>query len=94
MTEMYGGNTPIVPEETIEEWSKLYGLKTEPTETKMTDLEKVLLLEEILSEKQMISLRDMLSQYKEFQEELYEYPDPDTLFTKTQRELFTLLDIV
>ena len=37
MTEMYGGNTPIVPEETIEEWSKLYGLKTEPTETKMTD---------------------------------------------------------
>ena len=59
----------------------------------MTDLEKVLLLEEILTEKQMTSLRDMLSQYKEFQEELYEYPEPDTLFTETQRQLFTLFDI-
>jgi hypothetical protein len=60
----------------------------------MTDLEKVLLLEEILTEKQMSSLRDMLSHYKEFQEELYNYPEPDTLFTKTQRELFTIFDIV
>jgi len=60
----------------------------------MTDLEKVLLLEEILTEKQMSSLRDMLSHYKEFQEELYEYPEPNTLFTKTQRELFTIFDIV
>jgi hypothetical protein len=60
----------------------------------MTDLEKVLLLDEILTEKQMTSLRDMLSQYKEFQEELYEYPDPDTLFTETQRQLFTLFDII
>ena len=59
----------------------------------MTDLEKVLLLEEILTEKQMTSLRDMLSQYKEFQEELYEYPEPETLFTETQRQLFTLFDI-
>jgi len=60
----------------------------------MTDLEKVLLPEEILTEKQMSSLRDMLSQYKEFQEELYQYPEPDTLFTETQRELFTIFDIV
>jgi hypothetical protein len=60
----------------------------------MTDLEKVLLLEEILTEKQMSSLRDMLYQYKEFWEEHYKYPDPDTLFTKTQRELFTIFDIV
>ena len=60
----------------------------------MTDLEKVLLLEEILTEKQMTSLQDMLSHYKEFQEELYQYPDPDTLFTKTQTELFTIFDIV
>jgi hypothetical protein len=60
----------------------------------MTDLEKVLLLEEILTEKQMSSLRDMLSQYKEFREELYEYPDPTTLFTKTQTELFKIFDIV
>ena len=60
----------------------------------MTDLEKVLLLEEILSEKQMTSLRDMLSHYKEFQEELYQYPEPNTLFTKTQTELFKIFDIV
>jgi hypothetical protein len=60
----------------------------------MTDLEKVLLLEEILTEKQMTSLQDMLSQYKEFQEELYNYPEPETLFTETQRQLFTLFDIV
>jgi hypothetical protein len=60
----------------------------------MTDLEKVLLLEEILTEKQMSSLRDMLSQYKEFWEEHYQYPDPTTLFTETQRELFTIFDIV
>ena len=59
----------------------------------MTDLEKVLLLEEILSEKQMTSLRDMLEQYKESQEELYEYPNPDTLFTETQTELFEIFDI-
>ena len=37
MTEMYGGNTPIVPEETIEEWSKLYGLKTEPTDIEILE---------------------------------------------------------
>ena len=35
-----------------------------------------------------------VAHYKEFQEELYDYPEPDTLFTKTQTELFTLLDIV
>lgn len=57
-------------------------------------LEKVLMIEEALTDKQLTALRDMLYHYKEFQEELYDYPEPDTLFTQTQRELFTLLDIV
>jgi hypothetical protein len=61
----------------------------------MSDLlEKVLMIEEALTDKQLTALRDMLAHYKEFQEELYDYPEPDTLFTQTQRELFTLLDIV
>ena len=47
-----------------------------------------------LTDKQLLGLQDMLQHYKEFQEELYDYPEPDTLFTQTQRELFTLLDIV
>jgi len=56
-------------------------------------LDKVLMIEEALTDKQLTTLRDMLYHYKEFQEELYNYPEPDTLFTKTQRELFTLFDI-
>ena len=61
----------------------------------MSDLlEKVLMIEEALTDKQLTALRDMLYHYKAFQEELYDYPEPDTLFTKTQTELFTLLDIV
>jgi hypothetical protein len=59
-----------------------------------TMLEKVLMIEEVFTDKQLTALRDMLYHYKEFQEELYNYPEPDTLFTKTQQELFTLLDIV
>jgi len=57
-------------------------------------LEKVLMIEEALTDKQLTALRDMLAHYKEFQEELYDYPEPDTLFTQSQIELFTLLDIV
>ena len=61
----------------------------------MSDLmEKVLMIEEALTDKQLTALRDMLYHYKEFQEELYDYPEPDTLFTQSQRELFTILDIV
>jgi len=52
------------------------------------------MIEEALTDKQLTALRDMLYHYKEFHEELYDYPEPDTLFTQTQRELFTLLDIV
>lgn len=56
-------------------------------------LDTVLTIEEILTEKQLLALRDILYHYKEFQEELYNYPEPDTLFTQTQLELFDIFDI-
>jgi hypothetical protein len=59
----------------------------------MEMLEKVLMIEEALTEKQLFALRDILYHYKEFQLELYEYPPEDTLFTQTQRELFDIFDI-
>jgi len=58
-----------------------------------TMLDDVLMIEEVLSEKQLLALRDILYHYKEFQMELYEYPSEDTLFTQTQFELFELFDI-
>ena len=59
-----------------------------------TMLDKVLMIEEALTDKQLTTLRDMLYHYKEFQEELYDYPEPETLFTKTQRELFEIFEII
>ena len=60
----------------------------------MIDLQdKALMTEELLNEKQLTALRDILYFYKEFELELYEYPPEDTLFTKTQRELFDIFDI-
>jgi hypothetical protein len=56
-------------------------------------LETVLLIEDILSEKQLSSLTDMLQHYREFQEELYDYPPEHTTFTKSQLELFQIFDI-
>jgi len=56
-------------------------------------LDTVLTIEEILTEKQLTALRDIMYFYKEFELELYEYPPEDTLFTKTQRELFDIFDI-
>ena len=58
-----------------------------------TLLDKVMMTEELLNEKQLNALRDILYFYKEFQQELYEYPAEDTLFTKAQRELFDIFDI-
>lgn len=55
--------------------------------------EQVLTIEEGLTEKQLTALQDILCFYKEFQNELYNYPEEDTLFTKTQRELFEIFDI-
>jgi len=61
--------------------------------TTETMLDTVLTMEEILTEKQLLALRDILYFYKEFELELYDYPQEDTLFTKTQRELFDIFDI-
>ena len=46
-----------------------------------------------LTEPQITELKNILEFYKDYQNELYEYPEPDTLFTKTQRELFNLFDL-
>ena len=56
-------------------------------------IDTVLTIEEILTEKQLTALRDIMYFYKEFELELYDYPQEDTLFTKTQRELFDIFDI-
>lgn len=62
--------------------------------TKMkTELDQIMMLEEALTEKQFKTLQDILYFYKDFEEELYNYPDPKTLFTETQREIFQLFDI-
>jgi len=61
--------------------------------TTETMLDTVLTIEEILTEKQLTALRDIMYFYKEFELELYDYPPEDTLFTKTQRELFDIFDI-
>lgn len=58
-----------------------------------TMIDTVLTIEEILTEKQLTALRDIMYFYKEFELELYEYPPEDTLFTQTQRELFDIFDI-
>jgi hypothetical protein len=58
-----------------------------------TMLDTVLTIEEILNEKQLLALRNILYFYKEFELELYDYPPEDTLFTKSQRELFDIFDI-
>jgi hypothetical protein len=56
-------------------------------------LDKVLMIEEILTEKQLTALQDILYFYKEFENEKYNYPSEDTLFTQTQRQLFDIFDI-
>jgi hypothetical protein len=58
-----------------------------------TMLDTVLTIEEILTEKQLLVLRDMIYTYKQLQEEVHNYPEPNTLFTKTQLELFEIFDI-
>ena len=61
--------------------------------TTQTLLDKVLMTEELLNQKQLDALRDMLYVYKELQSEVHNYPPEDTLFTQTQRELFDIFDI-
>ena len=73
----------------------LTGFKSVKTTELITEtmLDTVLTIEEILTEKQLTALRDIMYFYKEFELELYEYPSEETLFTKTQRELFDIFDI-
>lgn len=56
-------------------------------------LDKILMTEELLNEKQLTALRDMLYVYKDLQNEVHNYPPEDTLFTKTQFEIFDIFDI-
>lgn len=58
-----------------------------------TLIDKVMMTEELLNEKQLNALRDILYFYKEFENEKYNYPEEDTLFTQTQRQLFDIFDI-
>jgi hypothetical protein len=58
-----------------------------------TMIDTVLMTEELLNEKQLTALRDMLYHYKEFEMELYNYPEENTLFTQSQREIFDIFDI-
>lgn len=56
-------------------------------------LDKVLMIEEILTEKQLTALQDILYFYKEFENEKYNYPPEDTIFTQTQLQLFDIFYI-
>jgi hypothetical protein len=51
-----------------------------------------------LTDRERSTLQDMLQAYRELQEELYQDSDwdgrPETLFTPTQRSLFTRFDVV
>lgn len=58
-----------------------------------TLIDKVMMTEELLNEKQLNALRDILYFYKEFENEKYNYPEEDTLFTQSQREVFDIFDI-
>ena len=48
-----------------------------------------------LTDKEYNCIQDMLQTYRDLQEEVYEYPeDSDSLFTETQRQLFTRFHVV
>jgi hypothetical protein len=48
-----------------------------------------------LTDKEASTLQDMLQHYREFVEEVYkEVEDEESLFTDTQRRLFTRFDVV
>jgi hypothetical protein len=46
-----------------------------------------------LTEKEFETLSNILYFYKDFEMELYEYPDPKTLFTKTIFKLFDIFEV-
>ncbi len=59
----------------------------------LVEMETVLNLQDCLTEKQLNALRGMVEFYRDFNEELYDYPSEETLFTESQRELFQIFDV-
>jgi hypothetical protein len=51
------------------------------------------MITESLTEKQHLALQDMVSFYKQFQLELYDFPGEGNLFTETQQELFSIFEV-
>jgi hypothetical protein len=46
-----------------------------------------------LNESQVKALKGILETYKDLQNEIYNYPEPSTLFTSTQQEVFEMFDL-
>lgn len=46
-----------------------------------------------LTEEQYQTLADMVDFYRDFQNDLYDSPEAETLFTKTQRQLFEIFQL-
>ena len=47
------------------------------------------------TDKEWTTLQEILQSYREFEEEKYpDNDDPETLFTSTQRRLFTRFDVI
>ena len=59
----------------------------------LIEMETVLNLQDCMTEKQLTALRDMVEFYRDFQEELYDYPAEENLFTQSQLELFQIFDV-
>ena len=59
----------------------------------LTEMETILNLQDCLTEKQLTALRDMVEFYRDFEEELYDYPHEENLFTRSQLELFQIFDV-
>ncbi len=59
----------------------------------LTEMETILNLQDCLTEKQLTALRDMVEFYRDFEEELYDYPPEENLFTRSQLELFQIFDV-
>lgn len=45
------------------------------------------------NEKEFQTVSEILLFYKEFQENLYDYPEPETLFTATMLKLFDTFEV-
>ena len=45
-----------------------------------------------LTEKQFVELINIVDTYRDLQNEIYDSPNPNTLFTESQREMFSLME--